>query len=144
MRINMALYHQGEGRNLDFGCGDRNLSKYIGNYTGIDKGDPLPEGEFETIYMLAVLEHIDYPIQHFLWFRDVLANGGQIVLTTPTRFGNFVHWLGSKVGLFGDNDGHVFIYNRKSIRELGEGIGMKLTHYKRFQFGMNQVAVLSC
>ncbi len=145
MRINAVLHHKGEGRSLDFGCGDRSLERFIDDYTGIDKGDPLPfMGEFETVYMLAVLEHLDKPKTVLDCLRLALSENGRIVLTTPTRLGNFVHWLGDKVGLFSCNDEHLFIYNRKSIIALGGCVGMKLTHYKRFQLGLNQIAVLSC
>jgi SAM-dependent methyltransferase len=103
--------------------------------------------KFDTIILLAVIEHIFNLKFLFQQLEDHLSDNGQIVLTTPTVFGNdFVHKWGASLGFFdkqGGQDDHIVIFNKKRLQVLGEEVGLKLSYYKKFQFGCNQLAVFN-
>jgi len=109
--------------------------------------EPLPvSGKYDTILLLAVVEHIFNLKFLFSQLAMLLSEQGQIVITTPTPFGNdIVHRFGTKLGLFdreGGQDDHIVIFNRKRLEILAGEVDLVLHEYKRFQFGCNQIAVL--
>lgn len=110
--------------------------------------DRLPvDGKYDIIILLAVIEHIFNLKFLFSQLVSLLAENGQIVLTTPTPFGNdVVHRLGTKVGLFnkeGGQDDHIVIFNRKRLEILAAEFDMEVSRYQTFQFGCNQMAILT-
>lgn len=101
--------------------------------------------EFDTVLMVALIEHILNQGHLLRECRAALRSGGELVLTTPTTFGNdIVHRCGAALGLFHKAvaDDHVVIYNKTRLRAVCAKIGFELSHYRRFQFGCNQFAVL--
>ena len=108
--------------------------------------DPLPfENQFDTIVMSALIEHIFNLRLLGDGLSRALKPGGQIVLTTPTPFGNdIVHRIGAMLGLFSKAaaDDHIVIFNRKRCEIFANEFGLKLSHYQSFQLGCNQLAVL--
>jgi len=101
---------------------------------------------FDTIILLAVIEHIFNLKFLFKQLFKLLKDDGRIVLTTPTPFGNdIVHKLGTKVGLFnkeGGQDDHIVIFNRKRLEILAEEMNLKIESYRTFQFRCNQIIIL--
>lgn len=93
------------GRVLDVGCGRQPLRQYLANncdYTSLDYpatgaalyaarphtfGDahklPFPDGSFDTVILLEVLEHLSEPRRALKEARRVLVHGGRIVISTP-------------------------------------------------------------
>lgn len=161
------------GDTLEIGCQrgqlrDR-MAGRIGRYVGIDLSsesldearrrhpdcefrevnlddEPLGyDSEFDTIVLIAVIEHV-FNLKHLGWnLARALKPGGQVVLTTPTPFGNdIVHRLGAQFGLFSRKavDDHIVIFNRKRLDIFAREAGLILADYKRFQVGCNQLAIL--
>ena len=158
---------------LDVGCQRGQLrdlaGDQVGRYVGIDlsadaidaaraahpdaefhvidvDAEDLPfESEFDTVVLVAVIEHV-FDLAHLgHGLARALRPGGRVVLTTPTPFGNdVVHRLGARVGLFhqGAVDDHIAIFNRQRLRVLADEVGLRLVEHRRFQLGCNQVAVL--
>lgn len=158
---------------LDVGCQQGQLfgllTSQIGRYVGVDRepGDILeakrrypssefrvidideePLGyceEFDTIVLMAVIEHI-FNLKHLgRSIARALKPGGSVVLTTPTPFGNdFIHRLGSVLGLFSPKaaDDHIAIFNRKRIALFAKECGLAVVEHRRFQFLCNQIAIL--
>ena len=98
--------------------------------------DRLPvDGKYDTIILLAVIEHIFNLKFLFYQIVSLLAENGQIVPTTPTPFGNdVVHRLGTKVGLFnkeGGQDDHIVIFNRKRLEILAAEFDLEVSQYQR-------------
>lgn len=158
---------------LDIGCQQgqlrERLAERMGRYAGIDlqaadieearrnhpdcefrvldiDDEPLGyEAEFDTIILCAVIEHI-FNLKHL--GRNIfraLRPGGQVVLTTPTPFGNdVVHRLGAVLGLFSRDaaDDHIAIFNRARIEIFAREAGLVLAEYRRFQLECNQIAIL--
>ncbi|MBI2434752.1 MAG: class I SAM-dependent methyltransferase [Candidatus Hydrogenedentes bacterium] len=104
----------------------------------------LPQ-QFDTILLVAVIEHI-YNQKHLMReLVSVLKPSGRIVITTPTPFGNdIVHRWGAAIGLFSTSarDDHIVVYNRKRFEILARDHGLAIERYRRFQFGCNQLVVL--
>lgn len=101
--------------------------------------------KFDVVLMIALAEHLFNQRHVFEQAAAVLKPSGRIVLTTPTPFGNdFVHPLGARLGLFAQSavDDHIVVYNKRRLKILAKEIGLILHHYKRFQLGCNQLAVL--
>ena len=158
---------------LDIGCGPGSLKNrmagQIANYTGIDYDpevieqarqahpdarfevvnidrEPLPfENEFDTIVMVAVIEHIFNLGILGESLARALKPGGRVVFTTPTPFGNdVVHRFGAAIGLFSKvaADDHIVIFNRKRFEIFAHECGLRVAEHRLFQLGCNQLAVL--
>lgn len=156
----------GPGRNLEL-LKERNIP--FSSYTGLEIDEKLvkqlsiqyPDSKFfkvdldiekitidrkfDSIVLLAVIEHVFNLKFLFSQLADLLKPDGRIILTTPTPFGNdIVHRIGTSIGLFdkeGGQDDHIVIFNRKRLQILGDEFGLYLKNYKTFQFGCNQIAV---
>lgn len=105
----------------------------------------IPPGQtFDTIAALAVIEHVKDPGSLLGLFAGALAPGGQIVLTTPHPWFEWIHTVGAKVGLFSHHahDDHEDLINRAQMQRLAAAHGLALVTYKRFMFGANQLFVL--
>ena len=157
----------GEGRNYE---NIKQLQLPVSSYTGIEFSeesvhtlrlrypeanffqadldvDVLPvSGSFDTIVLLAVIEHIFNLKFLFKQLVSLLSSNGKIVITTPTPFGNdIVHRAGTKIGLFnkeGGQDDHIVIFNKKRIEILAGEFDLIVSEYRTFQFGCNQVVIL--
>ncbi len=152
------------GRVLDFGSHRGVLTQYCrpDDYLGVEidaesiaaarEAHPdyrfvteLPEGEkFDTVAAFALIEHIDDPGTLLAQWAEVLAPGGQIVLTTPHPKFEWIHTVGAKVGLFSNHahDDHEDLIDRKQMSQLGAPSGLVVEAYRRFLFGANQLFVL--
>ncbi len=159
-----------KGDILDLGCGYEGLVRFLSKeqrYTGIDHNSAiitrlknqypqhefkvcdLDQGElslnhsFDTIVMLALLEHLANPDRLIKNLASYLKPGGQIVLTTPTPMGNFIHAVGSRLGLFylEASLDHKIIYNHNRLRTLFTNASMEIHYYRLFLAGGNQICV---
>jgi 2-polyprenyl-3-methyl-5-hydroxy-6-metoxy-1,4-benzoquinol methylase len=133
---------------LDFGGNDGELRPYVkGTYTLVNYDHSPMEGKtFDTIVLLAVIEHIEVDEVHGLFkkFKAALRPGGKIVLTTPTRLAKPVIDFLSFVGLIDKHniDEHKHYWSKKDVQNLADGAGLKLSSHKYFQGGCNQIAVM--
>lgn len=156
---------------LDIGCGYGSVVRTFApkpeNYTGVDHNpivvnwlqkqypgyaflsldldsQTIPtQRKFDTVLMIAVLEHLAQPDRLVSSLPDLLNPAGKVVLTTPTPLGGRVHALGGGMGIFSREakDDHKGFYSRGSLEELFLSADMKLINYHLFMAGMNQVAV---
>lgn len=111
----------------------------------LDKEEIPKEKQYDTILLLAVVEHIFNLKFLFEQIYDLLEDGGVVVITTPSPFGNdFVHKIGTMLGLFdkeGGQEDHIVIFNKKRLQILANEVGLVVDKYQRFQLGCNQLAV---
>jgi len=165
MRIRQALPFI-EGRILDIGCGSGELASHFSpeDYWGYDPDEqsiaharekfpthsfshelPDRKQKFNSIVLLAVIEHISDPVSYMTLLQSYLASGNRssIILTTPAVSTKGIHSIGSRLGLFSieaDHE-HKMLFNQKALTDLSRECKMNLIHYHLFSFGLNQLAV---
>ena len=159
-----------EGRVLDVGCGGGVLYDLLGprpDYLGIDvaagavetacrlhpggrflrmdvEAEPPPcEPPFDTICMLAVIEHLHNPAGLIERYMPALKEGGRLVVTSPSPSGDRLHRLLQRLGLARKevSDVHISVLGLKEMKEMLEAMGMEVLVARRFELGMNQLLV---
>lgn len=111
----------------------------------LDEEDLPFDARFDTIVMIAVIEHVFNLKRLAKGIARSLRPGGRLLLTTPTPFGNdVVHRIGSRLGLFSRvaADDHIVIFNRKRLDIFATEVGLSLLQHRTFQLGCNQLAVI--
>lgn len=153
-----------KGKVFDFGCGVGHLAalcnpeEYFGmdideesleqarrSYPGFQFQSSYPvSGCFDTIVLLAAIEHIRKPIDLLLELKSRLNNCGHIILTTPHPIVAGIHYVGSKIGLFSAeaNEQHEQLFDAERMAVVAAKTGLRISEYKRFLFGANQLFVL--
>jgi SAM-dependent methyltransferase len=115
----------------------------------LDLEGPWPETvagrQFDHVLLLAVLEHLRQPLAVLRQAAEVLAPDGTVILTTPHPRARWVHGLGARWGLFSrDADAeHERFLGRAELYHLAGRAGLNVIHYRTFQLGLNQLAILS-
>lgn len=109
----------------------------------LDRDDLALTERFDTIVLLAILEHLRDPDRVLRQLAGCLRPAGRVVLTTPTPPGDRVHQIGARLGLFSRAamDEHATIFNRASLEPRLERNGLRLVHYRTFLLGGNQLGV---
>jgi len=166
IRLKKAISFVKPGRVLDAGCGLGMLADLLPDgciYVGTDMSPEavralqdrghrayecdlqhlfLPEEPFDSIVSLAVIEHLPEPGEFLTRCHRMLNDDGVLVLTTPTPMGDRVHHLLQVLGIMGSVDEfHVSTMSPANLRAVIEDAGYSVTHSRRFQLGMNQIAV---
>lgn len=101
--------------------------------------------QFDYILLLAVIEHFDNPEEILSKLKKRLKFQGKIIVTTPTHFGNTLLTIGSKVGIVSRTafEEHNTIFSRNDFFLLAKKLGLNIIEYTTFEFGLNQLVVLS-
>jgi len=163
-RMKIACPHI-KGRVLDYGCGVGILSEMCtaGDYYGVDIDEEslqtarhryptsffateIPENmTFDTIVLLAVIEHIKMPDSFLRGLKDKLNSCGAIVLTTPHPQMEEIHRMGAKIGLFSAaaSEEHESLIDYGKMLCISRAAGLDISVYRRFLFGANQLFVLT-
>lgn len=139
---------------LDIGCGKggfrEKLSSRARSYTGVDRRNTFPvgrfiqadvekeqlEGQYDTVAMLAVLEHLNDPQFALRQIHSVLRPGGLLLLSTPTKLGDWIVRF-----IVNRRIGHVKIYNKGVLTSLLASEGFEILLYRTFEVGCNQFVV---
>jgi 2-polyprenyl-3-methyl-5-hydroxy-6-metoxy-1,4-benzoquinol methylase len=156
------------GRVLDIGCGSGALAALVAaeDYLGVDRDPsvlaiarerfprhrfttalPSPEQKFDTVVSLAVIEHVHDPgaflgnaARHLKAHRHA-----RIVITTPHPKLEWLHELGASLGLFSRHasEEHESLLDRAALGTHAARARLRLTDYRRFLLGANQLAVFA-
>jgi SAM-dependent methyltransferase len=105
----------------------------------------LGKRKFDTILMIAVIEHLADPQNVILECKKYLKKNGRFIITTPTYFGNnIVLKLGTKIGLFSKETvkSHKIIYDFQSMKQILAPVGLRIVEYRRFEFCCNQLFII--
>ena len=98
---------------------------------------------FDTISLLAVIEHLRNPESLLKYLHRLLKDGGRLLITTPTPAGDKVgHFISTTIS--GGREfphPHVRIYRRASLAAIAEECGFAVLRYGGFELGMNQLLV---
>ena len=160
------------GKVLDLGCGPSPILAYLDPeqpYVGVDIKRELIErlqsstrradtrfycadikdyvektGEtFDTIFMIALIEHMQDPGWVLKSVLNLMENGGSLVITTPSPLADRLHGLLARINMTSKEavEGHCSILSRRAMGDLMAGIGLEITSYRRFEMGLNQLFV---
>ena len=103
------------------------------------------DAAFDTVSLLAVIEHLRNPGRLLSLLHEVLKDGGHLLITTPTSIGDRIgHFISATTS--GRKEfpyPHMRIYDRASLTALTEETGFVLLCYRKFELGMNQLTVCS-
>lgn len=154
------------GRILDVVCGSGALAALVAadRYLGVELDEaslqqarlrfpthqfvsemPEPIEKFESIISLAVIEHVSDPAQFLRTLAGCLndTSTSRLVVTTPHPAVDWIHDVGAAIGLFSKhaNEEHEDLLDRAKLEIASNQAGLKLLFYRRFSFGVNQIAV---
>ena len=107
--------------------------------------EPLELGDerFDTVLLVAVIEHLAHPEKALAEIQKYLLPGGSLVITTPTLWGQRIHRLGARLGIFHPHAAaeHVRAYNYAAMRDLVSRVGLEIMERRRFEMGFNQLFI---
>jgi len=154
---------------LDIGCGPAPVMQFISTaqrYVGIeidrklieeltkkfpkcdfyccnvDNHDlPLKSTKFDTILLIAVIEHLLAPAKVLEQCYELLGKEGNLIITTPSPLGDIIHKVGAKIGLTSKEavESHYKIYTKQELISLLNQNSFCLVAYRRFILGLNQM-----
>ncbi len=133
------------GYGLDYDVDDTSFNNLVlKKFNFIDKL-PFTNDYFDSIFMLAVLEHID-PNKVDLLFKEfsrVLKTKGKIVMTTPTQLSKPLLELLASLNIINKDEikDHKKYYSESDVLLLGKNNGFSVSNYELFQFGLNSKIV---
>ena len=156
----MAVLPHVSGRLLDVGCGSNRLVRHYANGVGIDVY-PWPgadfvvpdtatlqweSGSFDTITIIAALNHIPNRVAVLNECRRLLRPGGRVVITMLTpRTSRVWHWLRAPWDADqkerGMQPGEVYGFTSNQLLDLFKRAGFTLLSSRRFMLGLNRVYV---
>jgi SAM-dependent methyltransferase len=109
----------------------------------LERDDLALDRQFDTVLLIAVLEHLDAPERVLRQLPACLKAGGRVLITTPTPLGHRLHRLGARLGVFhlGAAHEHKQIFTRPTLAAAAESAGLRALAYRAFLLGGNQLLV---
>jgi hypothetical protein len=89
------------------------------------------------------MEHLAHLEKVLVEIQKYLRPGGSLVITTATLWGQSIHRLGARLGLFHPHAAvdHLRPYDYIAMRDLVNHVGLEIVEYRRFELGFNQPLV---
>lgn len=134
-------------RVLDVGAREGGLRSYLPadvKYQGIDitpefaseavmtrdisEGIPFPDGNYDFVFCIEVLEHVPNPFAAFSEINRVLRDGGVLIVSVPNPY----HLKEIVWNMFRtpDRQGHIYSWTRQAMTKLGEMNGFRIEAYR--------------
>ena len=147
------------GRLLDIGAGANTLARLYGNGVGVDIHEwgggalvvenssnlPFENASFDTITLVACLNHIPYREAVLREARRLVKQGGRLIITMidPVlgAIGHALWWYSEDKKRGGMIEGEVGGMWKEDIIRLCHSAGFRLNHHRRFLLGMNQLFI---
>ena len=147
------------GRLLDIGAGPNTLVKRYGDGVGVDVVEwgggaivvedtsklPFDDGSFDTVTLIACLNHIPYREAVIRESRRLLRPRGRLVITMINPVlgdvGHAIWWYSEDKHRGGMKDGEVGGMWNGAIVRMCESEGFELAVHSRFVYGMNNLLV---
>lgn len=90
----------------------------------ISEGIPFPDGTFDNVFTIEVLEHVPNPFGAIAEIHRVLRSGGVWVVSVPNPY-HFKELVWNLLRV-PDRQGHIFSWTRQAMTALGEMNGFRL------------------
>jgi len=107
---------------------------------------PFPDGHFDHVVMLAVLEHLTEPEKVLSEAYRVIAPGGSLILTWPSvmvdpilRVLHGLHLVSDEM----ESDEHQKRIPVETLRQMLQRIGFQKFIHRTFELGLNNLMVAS-
>lgn len=132
-----------EGYGYDFNL--KSLQKPKPNIYLSNKDFSLDEKEFDVISLLAVLEHLVFPLETNKILKNIfnkLKDDGVFILTTPDkRSKKILEFLAFRVGLINKEEilDHKHYFDKNELINILKEAGFNNIKHKYFQFGLNNL-----
>ncbi len=110
----------------------------------IEKRLSLKSEMFDSVTMLAVLEHLDHPYSILKECYRILKPAGILILTTPTPLSKpLLEFLSFRLRIVSREEiaDHKHYFSGREIMKILEEIGFKTIITKTFQFKLNNFVV---
>ncbi len=163
------------GSVLDLGCGGGPLLQFVADrarYVGVDMQESalrqlkerfpdcrthcvdltdcrnlrvVVKSRFDTITLLAVVEHLEEPLTLLEGLDAFLKPGGRLLITCPSPLGERFLRLANTITDIAEGapDPHLHVYGKRHLAALVSEAGLVPVEYRRFLFGLNQLVVAS-
>lgn len=135
-----------EGYGIDFKVPELKNGKIKTKQIKLNYKLPFNESTFDFVIMLAVLEHLDHPIEKVKEIERILKPKGKLILTVPSRNSKPVlEFLAYKMKIVNEEDinDHKKYYNYKDLEKLfKETAKLKIQEHKYFQFYMKNFCMV--
>ncbi|MCC7278095.1 MAG: class I SAM-dependent methyltransferase [Chromatiaceae bacterium] len=133
--------HITTGIGIDFKVPDFRSGKIRTMSARLDKILPFDDASFDLITMLAVLEHLDNPVEILCECKRILRPGGGLLLTVPSRRAKpILEFLAFKMNVVNPEEilDHKRYFNREDLIRLFLRIpGLILREHAYFQLQLN-------
>ena len=112
----------------------------------LEKELPFDNNSFDVVTMIAVLEHLEHPIEIMNEISRVLKPNGALIITVPSVWSQPVlEFLSFGLGIVSRDEiaDHKLYHNRLSLEFLARKSGLKINEHKYFQLWMNNFCTFS-
>jgi ubiquinone/menaquinone biosynthesis C-methylase UbiE len=107
---------------------------------------PFPDGHFDHVVMLAVLEHLTEPEKVLREAHRVITSGGSLIMTWPSSMVDPILNILHSLHLISDemeSDEHQKRIPVETLQQMLQRIGFQKFIHRRFEFGLNNLMVAS-
>ena len=136
----LAPYIQ-KGVGIDFKAPEIQSDRIQTFTTHIDKRLPFEDDSFEVVTMLAVLEHLQHPLDVLKECERILKPSGALILTVPSHYAKPVlEFLAFRVGIVSKEEilDHKNYFDRTDLEKLFNCLDhLRLQHHTYFQWKFN-------
>jgi ubiquinone/menaquinone biosynthesis C-methylase UbiE len=135
------------GVGIDFKAPELQSAKLRTISVTLDDKLPFDDGSFDVVTLMAVLEHLEKPLEILREIRRVLKkaeaadrHGGILVGTVPSKAAKPVlEFLSYKLKIVNEAEirDHKRYFNKRDLAEIFTEAGFREVRHRYFQFGMN-------
>jgi len=134
------------GVGIDFKAPDLETAKLKTISATLNDKLPFEDNSFDVVSLMAVLEHLEKPLDILKEIHRVLKKkDGTLVGTVPSKAAKPVlEFLSYKLGIVNEAEirDHKQYFNKKDLAEIFAKAGFGKMKHKYFQFGMNNFFVV--